>query len=146
MERMRRIVTDEVQEPPPGLWSNCRTFGQQVYISGLVAMDQGGIIGEGDPHRQAMHIFETMRHYLRAAGGQMNDVINLNIYVTDMKHRPAVLDARRRFFSGDFPCSTLVAVTALIDPRLLVEINAVAFVGAGALPTDADTNNDITED
>jgi 2-iminobutanoate/2-iminopropanoate deaminase len=47
-----------------------------------------------------------------------------------MKHRPGVLEARRLFFTGDFPCSTLVAVSQLIDPDMLVEINAVAFVGA----------------
>jgi 2-iminobutanoate/2-iminopropanoate deaminase len=133
-ETMRRIVSPHVQEPPAGLWSNCRAFGSQVYIAGLVAMHDGKIIGEDDPFAQAMHIFESMQHYLTAAGGVMNDIINLNVFVTDMRHRPAVLEARRRFFSGDFPCSTLVAVSALIDPRLLVEINAVAFVGAGARP------------
>jgi enamine deaminase RidA (YjgF/YER057c/UK114 family) len=73
-----------------------------------------------------------MRHLIIAAGGCMNDVATLNIYVTDIKHRPAVLEARRAFFAGDFPCSTLVAVSALIDPGLLVEINAVAFIGASA--------------
>jgi enamine deaminase RidA (YjgF/YER057c/UK114 family) len=130
-DRIRRILTDRVQEPSPGLWSNCRAFGQQVYIAGLVAMRDGAIVGEGDPLRQATHIFECMRHYLERAGGTMHDIINLNVFVTDMNHRPAVLEARRRFFTGDFPCSTLVAVNALIDPRLLVEINAVAFLGAG---------------
>ena len=79
-----------------------------------------------------MFIFESMRHLVVAAGGCMNDIATVNIYVTDMKHRPAVLEARRAFFTGDFPCSTLVAVSARIDPRLLVEINAVAFIGASA--------------
>src|SRR4051794_33485182 len=106
--RIRRILTHEVQEPSPGLWSNCRAFGQQVYIAGLVAMRDGAIVGEGDPLLQAIHIFECMRHYLESADGTMNDIINLNVFVTDMKHRPAVLEARRRFFAGDFPCSTLV--------------------------------------
>jgi enamine deaminase RidA (YjgF/YER057c/UK114 family) len=67
---------------------------------------------------------------LAAAGGRMDDVASMNVYLTDMNNRPAVLEARRQFFSGDFPCSTLVEVSALIDPRLLVEINAVAFVRA----------------
>jgi enamine deaminase RidA (YjgF/YER057c/UK114 family) len=60
----------------------------------------------------------------------MSDIASLNIFVTDMTHRPGVLEARRHFFTGDFPCSTLVAVSQLIDPDLLVEINAVAFIGA----------------
>ena len=131
--RLQRVLSERVPEPPPGLWSNCKRVGNQVYIAGLVALDaEARVVGEGDPHRQAMFIFESMRHLLVAAGGCMNDIATVNIYVTDMKHRPAVLEARRVFFTGDFPCSTLVAVSALIDPRLLVEINAVAFIGASA--------------
>jgi enamine deaminase RidA (YjgF/YER057c/UK114 family) len=132
MNRIERVTTDEVREPAPGLWSNCRRFQNQAFIAGLVALDNDGrVVGRKDPFQQAMFIFETMQHYVHAAGGTMADVINLNIFVTDMVHRPAVLEARRKFFSGDFPCSTLVAVSALIDPALLVEINAVAFIGAG---------------
>ena len=132
MNRIERVTTDKVQEPPPGLWSNCRMFQNQAFIAGLVALDNDGrVVGRNDPFQQAMFIFETMQHYVHAAGGTMADVINLNIFVTDMTYRPGVLEARRKFFSGDFPCSTLVAVSALIDPDLLVEINAVAFIGAG---------------
>jgi hypothetical protein len=75
-----------------------------------------------------------VKEFIRQAGiiPLFNHLYHGPLYVTDMKHRPAVLEARRAFFTGDFPCSTLVAVTALIDPRLLVEINAVVFIGASA--------------
>ena len=43
MERIRRVITDEVREPPPGFWSNCRAVGNQLFIAGLVAMDDSGI-------------------------------------------------------------------------------------------------------
>lgn len=131
--RLRRVTSERVVEPPPGLWSNCKRVGNQVYVAGLVAMDgDGRVVHAGDAYRQASYVFENMRHLIIAAGGCMNDVATLNIYVTDMKHRPAVLEARRAFFTGDFPCSTLVAVNALIDSELMVEINAVAFIGASA--------------
>ena len=129
----QRVIAPQVAEPPPGLWSNCKRVGNQVFVAGLVAMDaNGGVVGEGNPARQATFIFENMQHLLVAAGGRMNDIATMTIFVTDMKNRPAVLEARRHFFTGDFPCSTLVAVSALIAPRLLVEINAVAFVGSSS--------------
>lgn len=128
--KLERVTSEHVPEPPPRLWSNCKRAGNQVFIAGLVALDRDGkVVGEGDARRQAEYIFESMRHLVTAAGGRMDDVATMTVFVTDMKHRPGVLEARRGFFSGDFPCSTLVEVSALIDPRLLVEINAVALLG-----------------
>ena len=62
----------------------------------------------------------------------MDDVIKINMYVTDMRYQPDIWKARREFFTGDFPCSTLVCVSSLFLPELLVEIEAVGFIGAGA--------------
>lgn len=129
---IERVYCDEVAEPMPGLWSNCLRVGNQVFLSGLVALDGDKIVATGDSHGQAIYIFDAIGHYLTQAGGKMSDVVALNIFVTDMKYRPGVLEARRKYFSGNFPCSTLVAVSELIHPDLLVEINAVAFVGASA--------------
>lgn len=127
-----RIVSDQVVEPAPGLWSNCLLAGKQAFISGLVAFENDQVVGRNDPYRQSIFIFAAMKSLVESAGGQMADVVNLNIFVTDMKHRPAVLEARRQFFSGNFPCSTLVSVSALIHPELLVEINAIAVIGASS--------------
>jgi 2-iminobutanoate/2-iminopropanoate deaminase len=129
--QFERIYADAVAEPPPGLWSNCLRVGNQVFVSGMVALDkEGKLVGKRDSFAQAKFIFECMQHYLVKAGGAMGDIATLNIFVTDMAHRPGVLEARRLFFTGNFPCSTLVAVSQLIQPDLLVEINAVAFIGA----------------
>ncbi len=62
----------------------------------------------------------------------MNDIIRVDIYVTDIKQREEVWKARREFFTGDFPASTLVEVRALATPQLLVEVNAIGFLGAAA--------------
>lgn len=130
--KLQRVLTNHVAEPAPGLWSNCMRVGNQVFIAGLVAMDgSGAVVAPGDSGRQADYIFTNIRHYLESAGGTMADIATMTIFVTDMALRPGVLEARRKFFTGDFPCSTLVAVSALIDPGLVVEINAVGFIGAG---------------
>jgi 2-iminobutanoate/2-iminopropanoate deaminase len=125
-----RIYHGAVEEPAPGLWSNCKRVGNQVFIAGLVALRDGRVVAEGDALSQACFIFENIRRYMEAAGGCIDDVVKVTIFITSMKDRAAILEARRRFFSGDFPCSTLVAVSALIDPGLLVEIEAVGFVGS----------------
>jgi 2-iminobutanoate/2-iminopropanoate deaminase len=131
--QINRIYTDKVAEPPAGLWSNCLRVNDQVFLSGMVALDKNdAVVGVGDSYQQANYIFECIRDYMEEAGGRMSDIVSLNIFVTDMEHRPGVLKARQKFFTGDFPCSTLVAVSALIKPELLVEINAVGFVGEGS--------------
>jgi enamine deaminase RidA (YjgF/YER057c/UK114 family) len=133
MAKFKRILSDHAKEPESGLWSNCKRCGEQVFISGLVPLgEDGAVLGINDPGEQARVIFRMIQHYVEAAGGKMNDVVRLRIYVTDMRHRPAVLAARREFFSGDFPCSTLVGVSTLVDPAFLVEIDADAIIGAGA--------------
>ncbi len=131
--KMERVYSDHVAEPEPGLWSNCKRCGDQLYISGLVSLgNDGEVLGLNDPYEQARVIFTQMKHYVEAAGGTMNDVIRVRVYVTDIRHRPGVLEARREFFTGDFPCSTLVAVSQLVDTRYLVEVDADAVIGAGA--------------
>ena len=130
--KMERVYTDKVAEPPPGLWSNCKRIGDSFWVSGFVALDKNNdIVGPNDPGAQAEYIFTNIKHYVEAAGGKMADVVKLNIYLTDMRHRPAVLEARRKFFTGDFPCSTLVGVTSLFDVRALVEIDCSGHIGSG---------------
>jgi enamine deaminase RidA (YjgF/YER057c/UK114 family) len=82
-------------------------------------------------YEQSMQTFRKIQGMVEAAGARMNDIIQLNIYVTDIGLRKEVWRAREHYFTGDFPCSTLVEVSALATPELLVEINAVGFIGAG---------------
>lgn len=66
---------------------------------------------------------------MESVGGQMDDIVKVVIYVTDITRREEVWQARREVFSGDFPVSTLVEVAALARPEILVEIEAVAILG-----------------
>src|SRR3546814_10003539 len=71
---------------------------------------------------------------MEACGGKADDIVKVDIFVTDIKRRAEVWKARAELFSGDFPVSTLVEVRALAAPGLLVEVEAVAILGAGGCP------------
>ena len=90
------------------------------------------MLGDGSTYSQAKEIFTKIKHLVEAAGGKMNDVIRVDIYVTDIKQREEVWKARREFFTGDFPTSTLVEVRALATPQLVVEVNATGFIGGSS--------------
>ena len=131
--KMTRVTSPHVKEAAPGTWSNCRVYGNQVFFAGVTAHDgSGGVAGDGSMYSQAREAFTKIKHLMEAAGGVMNDVIRLDIYVTDIKQREEVWRARREFFTGDFPTSTLVEVRALATPKLLVEITATGFLGGSA--------------
>ena len=116
-------------EPPAGTWSNCLVAGGFAYIAGMSprATEQAA----GDEYAQAKAIFTKIRHLVEAAGGSMADMTKVTIFVTDITRRDKVWQARREFFTGNFPASTLVQVAALADPSLKVEIDAIAHIGAG---------------
>ncbi|MDR3352983.1 MAG: hypothetical protein LBO00_08315 [Zoogloeaceae bacterium] len=128
-----RIMTETVREPAPGLWSNCLKSGEWVFISGMTARAPDGetISGE-DEYAQARVIFRKIQALVKAAGGQINDVMKMTIFVTRIAHNTEVWRARREFFSGDFPACTLVEVRALAKPEILLEIEAIARVGSSS--------------
>jgi 2-iminobutanoate/2-iminopropanoate deaminase len=122
-----RATTPHVPEPQPETWSNCLVVGGIAYVAGMTA--SGGDLS--DEYTQAKSIFSKIKNLVEAAGGAMADIVTVTIFVTDIKEREKVWRARREFFTGNFPCSTLVQVAALATPALKVEINAVAHIGAG---------------
>lgn len=126
MSSIVRAISPEVPEPAPGTWSNCLVVGGIAYLAGMTA--RGGELT--DEYAQAKAIFTKIRHLVEAAGGSMADILKVTIFVTDISQREKVWQARREFFTGNFPVSTLVQVAALADPSLKVEIDAVAHIGA----------------
>jgi enamine deaminase RidA (YjgF/YER057c/UK114 family) len=129
--RARRVSSPEVAEPPTGTWSNCRVVGDQVFIAGMTARaGDFESIQPGGAYEQARIIFGKIARLMEAAGGTIDDVVKLNIFLRNIDDREAVWKARREFFAGDFPVSTLLAVGALVRPEMLVEIEAVGFLGS----------------
>jgi len=132
MEKMRRISSPAVPEPAPKTWSNAKVVGNHVYLAGMVSRDFDGKIAGSSTYEQSKIIFAKIKALMEAAGGKIDDVIKITVYVVEMKQRDGVWKARAETFSGDFPCSTLVQVAALGSPEVLVEIESVGFIGAGA--------------
>jgi enamine deaminase RidA (YjgF/YER057c/UK114 family) len=131
--RVRQIISDRVPEPPGPAYSNCLVFGDTVYLAGMTASDgKGGIDGNGTPYGQARQCLLKIRRMLKAAGCRMRDVVKITVYVTDIGMRPDLVRARSEFFSPPMPCSTLVQVGALAEPRLVIEIDATAVRQDGA--------------
>lgn len=129
--RIKRAISPHVMEPAAGTWSNCLIVDGVAYVAGMTARGNDGKVIAGDEYEQAKLIFTKIKHLVEAAGGAMADVVKVTIFVTDIAQRDKVWRARREFFSGDFPASTLVQVAALAEPSLKVEIEAVAHIGAG---------------
>ncbi len=126
MSSIVRAISPDVPEPAPGTWSNCLVAGGVAYLAGMTA--RGAELG--DEYAQSTAIFTKIRHLVEAAGGTMADIVKVTIFVTDISQRELVWQARREFFTGNFPASTLVQVAALADPSIKVEIEAVAHIGA----------------
>jgi 2-iminobutanoate/2-iminopropanoate deaminase len=129
--KVKRAVSPQVAEPAAGTWSNCLVANGVAYVAGMVARGSDGKVVAGGEYEQSKLIFSKIRHLVEAAGGAMADVVKVTIFVTDITQREQVWRARREFFTGDFPASTLVQVAALAEPALKVEIEAVAHIGAG---------------
>ena len=126
MDKITKVSVTTVPEPKGNIYSNCLKVGPQLILSGMIATDT-----TGDAYAQSADCFYKIKELVEAAGGRIEDVAKLNIYLTDMENRSAVGKARAEYFSGRMPCSTLVAITALAQPGALVEIEATAFLGAG---------------
>jgi enamine deaminase RidA (YjgF/YER057c/UK114 family) len=124
---------------PPGL-STPRGYshtvsvsgGRTVYIAGQVAYNaQGEVVGRGDLKAQTRQAFENLRLALAAAGGSFKDVVKINTYVVGYKpdQLPILREARAEILKDLMPpASTLVGVQALVNPDLLIEIEAIAVV------------------
>jgi enamine deaminase RidA (YjgF/YER057c/UK114 family) len=126
----QRVSSPQVPEPPPQTWSNGLVVGQQVFIAGMTSSMGSQVVGGASMYAQAHAIFTKIKHLMEAAGGCMDDIVKVVIYVTDIKRREEVWQARREFFSGNFPVSTLVEVRALATPELLVEVEATGILGS----------------
>jgi 2-iminobutanoate/2-iminopropanoate deaminase len=104
--------------------------GRTIYVSGQVALDaEGNVVGEGDVKAQTEAVLEHVKTVVEEAGGGMEDIVKVTVFITDMGLYDEIHEVRRRYFEEPFPASSMVEVSALIDPRLLIEIEAVAVVG-----------------
>ena len=118
---------------PFGAFSNAAWAppGRTLHISGQVGTDADGkLVGEGDIGAQTEQTLRNIEAILRSAGGTFDDIVAVTVFVTDMRGLAAIHEVRRKFFKPPYPASTLVEIKSLVDPRYLIEINAIAVIAA----------------
>ena len=102
--------------------------GNLVFVSGQAALDiEGNLVGVGDFDAQAAQAFENLRSVLVAAGSDLDKLIKVTIYLTDMAYFERIVALREQYFSPPWPADTLVEVSALALPELMIEIEGIAI-------------------
>jgi enamine deaminase RidA (YjgF/YER057c/UK114 family) len=100
--------------------------GRLLFVAGQTARDaQGNVVCKGDAAGQTRQVLENMKRVVEGAGGRMEDVAKMTVFITDIQYREAVGRVRQEFFKGDPPANTLLVVAGLADPAFLVEIEAI---------------------
>jgi 2-iminobutanoate/2-iminopropanoate deaminase len=126
----RRISSPQVPEPPPGTFSRAIQVGDQLFVAGMTANSPQGAEGGDSMYEQTRAVFRKIQALVEAAGGTMNDIVKMTGFVTDIRRREDYLRARQPFFTADPPASTLVEITALAAPGLIVEVEVMAIIGS----------------
>lgn len=115
---------------PAGVWSPAVVVtrpGRLVFLSGFTSRDKtGAIVGVGDIAAQTRQVCENLKETMLAAGGTLQDIMSVTVFVKNVKQFDAIHAVRREYFPSEPPASTMVEVTGLVDERLLIEINAIA--------------------
>lgn len=115
-------------EPIVG-YSRAVRVGPYVHVAGTTALDaDGNLVGAGDPYAQAVQILKNVEAALARAGARMADVVRTRVFTTDISHWQEIGRAHGEFFRDVRPASTMVEVSRLISPELLVEIEADAIL------------------
>jgi enamine deaminase RidA (YjgF/YER057c/UK114 family) len=108
-------------------YSRAVRVGDRIYLAGTTAIDiDGNIVGEGDAYAQAVQVIRNIEKALQEAGATLEHVVRTRMFVTDIQRWAEYGRAHGEFFGLTKPCATMVEVRALIDPRMLIEMEADA--------------------
>ena len=119
---------------PPSPWEDPYGFsrvvraGGLIFVGGTTSVDADGVVRGDTPYEQAVEILRKIEHEIGRVGAALTDVIENRVYVTDISRGEEAGRAHGDFFGQIRPLMTMVEVSALIDPRMLVEIEATALL------------------
>ena len=127
----QQIQTDKIGQPS-GHFSQATMVeakGRFVFISGMLAKGPDGeLIGVGDIEAQTQQVCENLKAAVEEAGGTLDDICRVDVYVRNMEHFDQIHKVRREYFSSPAPASTMVEITKMTTPDALIEINAIAVL------------------
>lgn len=107
-------------------YSRAVQIGNTLEVTGTVAVDENGVVGKGDFYKQTKFIITKIEGVLKQAGFALKDVVRTRMFVTDISHWEEVGRAHGEFFREIKPATTMVEISALIEPDFLVEIEVTA--------------------
>jgi reactive intermediate/imine deaminase len=133
MNEPRKRISNPSSVAPPlkPYYSNAVrvSSGPLLFIAGQAALDKAGnVVGDGDLRAQAVQVLENIRAILVANDADMEDIVQVTVYVTDMRAFHDIADIRTKYFPKDGPTSVIVEVSKLALPGLQIEISAIAAV------------------
>jgi len=110
-------------------YSRAVRIGNRVVVAGTTSFDsESNLVGRGDPRMQTIHILRIIKVALEKAGAKLSDVVRTRIYVVDIDHWEEIGRAHGEIFGDIRPAVTLVGIKRLVDPEMLVEIEAEAVI------------------
>ena len=124
---IERLIVDG-EAPPFSHYCHVVRAGDHVWLSGMVGMTADGEVPE-DTVEQFRIAMQTIDNCLRQAGGRPDQIVKVQVFLTDISERGAINPIRQEYFGDHRPASTLLEISGFVDPRLKVEIEAVAYLG-----------------